>query len=639
VDRYNKVDGTFCSAHSQLYKDVLRGDWGYRGMTMSDWFAVHDTVEPIKAGLDLEMPFPVYRSGHLVASVQSGEVSEAEVDACVLKMLELRDRTKACHGNHSERSEVTAEASELAREIARSGMVLLKNKQATLPIANAASVALIGEFARDPVFTGGGSASCIPQYRHSPLEVLRDEFRHVEYALGMRTRRIIPVAPKEKLRAQHGLPGVDISFYNHGIDDPILTERGEDAKIWMLGEFRAGLKVPGSHVRLSTSLTPSTTGIHTLAVRCTGAFTLSINGVQVAAGPAVSISTEQFIFNHILLETRTEVSMVGRTSYNIELIMQGPSKLTIGEPTPYAATLAFEEAYSEDEAIEEAVRIAQSADVSIIYAGRNDQYESEGFDLDTIELPTNQARLIQAVSAASKKTVVVLHCGNPIDVSVVIEHVDAILLAHFPGQEGARAVADLLTGRACPSGKLATTWFKTLDDAPSFAHFPPRKLEDGTVEVRYAEGVGVGYRAPRLEDRVQWPFGFGLSYTTFETSGLEVAVDEGAKPAVLRCSVRVKNTGTVAGREVVQLYVTPPPAASIGGVWRPGRELKAFVKTPKLITGEEQQVDLVVELDMACSHWEEERRAWRLAPGVYGVMIANQRGEFIVVQERFWNHL
>lgn len=604
---------------------------------MSDWFAVHDSVNPVKAGLDLEMPFPVFRGGRLLAKVKAGEVSEAEIDACTLRMLELRDRTRACHREEAERSEIREETGNLAREIARDGMVLLKNESGALPVGKTATVALIGEFSKDPVITGGGSASCIPQYRHSPLDVLRAEFQKVEFAQGVRTRRIVPAVSKEKTRASNGLPGVDVAFYND--DSPykkVFSEVSEDGTVWMLGEFKPGLKVPGSHVRLTTTLTPSTTRSHSLAVRCTGSFTLTVNGEQILSGPAIPISTEQFIFNHILLEVQVEIPMIANTPYEIELTMQGPSKLSIGEPTPYAATLAFEEAYSEDDAIAEAVSIARSSDVSIIYAGRSAQYESEGFDLESIKLPANQTRLVRAVATASKKTVLVLHAGNPIDVSEVIEEVDAVLLAHFPGQEGAHAAADLLTGRVSPSGRLATTWFKTLEDAPSFEHFPPKRLEDGKVVVEYKEGVGVGYRASGLQGRVRWPFGHGLSYTSFEHRDLEVELDNATEEPKLRCSVWVKNSGEMEGKDVVQVYVKPTASAE---VWRPERELKGFSKTQLLRPGEEVRVVVKIPVDMACSFWDEKERSWRIEPGPYGVVVGSQEAGFEISRGKTWNYL
>lgn len=604
---------------------------------MSDWFAVHDTVAPIKAGLDLEMPFPVYRGGRLVEKVKAGEISEAEVDARAIKMLELRDRTRACHSQEPERSVISEATGVLAREIACSGMVLLKNENNTLPAPPSSTVALIGEFARDPVGTGGGSASCIPQYRHSPLDVFRQTFNCVDFAQGVRVRRIVPLISKGQTRAKNGMPGVDIAYYNKGsLEGPILSQSGEEGQVWMLGKFKPGLQVPGSHIQLSTTLIPKTTGNHTLAVRCTGSFVLKIDGKEISSGPAIPISTEQFIFNHILLEVRTKLSMQAQAEYQIELIMQGPEKVSVGEPTPYAASLCFEEAYSEDEAIKEAVAIARNNEISIVYAGRNEQYESEGFDLESIQLPANQSRMIRAVAAASRKTVLILHAGNPIDVSEVIDDVDAVLLAHFPGQEGARAAADILTGHVSPSGKLATTWFKTLSDAPTATNFPPKRHEDGSVTVQYAEGVGVGYRATGLKDKVRFPFGHGLTYTSFVYRRIEVSVGGDKEESELTCSVSVRNSGKKAAKNVVQVYITPP---SDTRRWRPEMELKGFTKTKLLSPGEEVTAMVKIPLDMACSYWEEEERAWRVQPGSYGVVIGDQRTGFDVVKGKLWNHL
>ncbi|KAG7114497.1 beta-glucosidase K like protein [Verticillium longisporum] len=175
---YNKVDGAFCSENKPLMEGVLRAQWGYKGITMSDWFAVHNTAAPIQAGLDLEMPFPIFRGARLVKAVESGEVTIGEVDARVLKMLELRDRTKACHGISSEKSIINEKTNRLAWELAASGIVLLKNEQEALPLdltqSSADTVAVIGEFARDPVITGDGSASCTPQYRSSPINLWKE---------------------------------------------------------------------------------------------------------------------------------------------------------------------------------------------------------------------------------------------------------------------------------------------------------------------------------------------------------------------------------------------------------------------------------------------------------------------------------
>lgn len=660
---------------------------------MSDWFATHSTVAAVKAGLDLEMPFPIFRGDKLIKEVELGTVTEDDINQRALKMLELRDRTAACHADEPERSEISEKTNQIARELASGGFVLLKNEDGTLPLSTTQSrrpikVAVIGEFAAEPPLTGGGSASCRPQYRQSPVELLRQALGEehggssavvVEYAPGVRTRRIIPAAPTAQLTAADGRRGVDVAYFNDdGSDEPVLAEFQESAEVFMLGQSKPGLRVvPGSRLEMSTMLTPATTGAHTLAVRCTGAFSLAVDGAEVLArADPPDITTEQFIFNPRLRETRAPqpLAMTAGRPYRIRLTMHsrdpgmnssgagsGP-----GEPTPYGAALCFEEARSPEQAIAEAAALARDADVSIVFCGRGGQHESEGFDLvgedGDAALDAEQAALAEAVAAAAAqsggRTVLVLHCGNPIELSDdLVGAADAVLLAHFPGQEGPAALVDVLTGRVSPSGRLATTWFRTVRDAPSYGHFPAsarRKAggdgagdgdRGGPVEIAYAEGVRVGYRClgpdaeedPAAGRRVRWPFGFGLSYTSFAYDGLRVAVDEGPREgaAVLRCAVGVANVGGREGREVVQLYVRPSGEEP---VWRPERELKAFTKI-LLQPRERRVVDLEVDLKVACSYWDEGLRAWKMVAGRYGVEVGGCRGEFTVAKTVVWDHL
>ncbi|KAF5672022.1 thermostable beta-glucosidase b [Fusarium heterosporum] len=635
---YNKVDGQFCSQNSSLTQRVLRDEWKFKGLTMSDWFGTHATTEPVKAGLDIEMPFPVFRGEKLLKAVDSGLVKEDEIDILVLRALELRNRTRDALEFKDERSDVNEETNQLAREVATGGMILLKNEDNALPIKSEqiSRIAVIGEYAVDPVITGGGSASCIPQYKHSPLDILRKRLPGtVQYSPGVRTRRIIPVAPLEKLISPEAKPGVVVRYYNMNDPKPVLEEFQEEANVWMLGNFKKGLEPLGSRLEIVTKLTPETSGSHTLAVRCTGEFSLSVNGDQVLSGEEAKVTTEQFIFNHILLESQVQVPMDAGVAYDIKLSMAGPQKLQIGEPTPYAAALCFEEYYSEDAAIAEAVEMARGAERAIIYAGRNDQYESEGFDLEDIRMPENQTKLINAVAAVAQKTILVMHCGNPIDVSAFVNNVDAILLAHFPGQEGAAATVDLLVGDACPSGRLATTWFKTLQDWPSYGNFPAKQPESGDPYLQYAEGVAVGYRAPASKDRARWSFGHGLSYTTFSHSNLQVFVDEASVPKKLKCLIEVQNTGTISGKEVVHVFVRPSKATK---VWRPEEELKGFSKI-LLEPGQKRQVDVDMDLAVACSYWDDHLNIWRLDAGTYEVVVAGQKAMFTVSKSSTWNTL
>lgn len=341
---------------------------------------------------------------------------------------------------------------------------------------------------------------------------------------------------------------------------------------------------------------------------------------------------ENFLFEPLHLEHRVNVSMPELRSYPIRLVMQNRlAKPGDYEPNPHGATLAFQEAIVNEEGIAQAVSIAADSDVSIVYVGRNGEYESEGFDMTKIALPEPQISLIKHVAAASKRTVVILYCGNPIDVTDFVDDVDSIINAHFPGQEGGQALTDILTGKVNPSGRLATSWPKRLDreHVPSFDSFRARLDNDQGYTIDYTEGIEVGYRAPTSAETSRWPFGFGLSYTTFNYSDLSVISEDGK----VFVSLKVRNSGPVAGHEVIQVYVIPPSTAS---VWRPKRELKGFTKIWAL---PDQSVDVRVELDTkhAGSFWDESICQWHLESGTYGIIVGDLGDSFKVERELTWN--
>jgi beta-glucosidase len=357
----------------------------------------------------------------------------------------------------------------------------------------------------------------------------------------------------------------------------------------------------------------------------------------VLSGSAPSITTEQFLFNPKLLESRVQLAMNAEQNYYVKLVTHS-REMMVGEPTPYGATLCFEEHYSTDEAISEAADLAAQSDVSVVFAGRNGQHESEGFDLSMILLPDNQTNLIKAVAAASKRTILVLYCGNPIDVSPYVEEVDAIVVTHFPGQEGGQALADIITGKVNPSGKLATTWFRKLSDAPSFQHFPASLEAEHRPEIRYTEGIAVGYRSPDADMKARYQFGFGLSYTTFGYSNIEARItpnDKKEKPSNLQCSFTVTNTGFRVGKEAVQLFISCPNSVT---AWRPRRELKAFTKV-SLQPGEELHVVLNMDLLVACSYWDETASSWRMEKGLYTAHVEECKCTFEIIEEVVWNSL
>ncbi len=256
-----------------------------------------------------------------------------------------------------------------------------------------------------------------------------------------------------------------------------------------------------------------------------------------------------------------------------------------------------------DALLAEAVAAAQSAEVAVVFAGLPDRYESEGFDRDTLAMPEGHLRLIDAVAAANPNTVVVLTCGSVVECPWA-DSVRAILYVGLPGQAGGEAIADLLYGEVNPSGKLTESWPYTYADCPTAGCF-------GTKDAQYREGIYVGYRYyDKAGVPVRWPFGYGLSYTTFACSDLKVEGD--------RVSVAVTNTGTVPGAEVVQLYIAPHTA----GLHRPVRELKGFQKV-FLQPGERQAVEFILS-DRCFALWQD---GWKIPAGSYDILVGDLKAE------------
>ncbi|KAF4282489.1 hypothetical protein KXX16_000019 [Aspergillus fumigatus] len=641
---YNKLNGTHTTEHPFL-KEILRDEWAYNGCLVSDWFATKSCAASINAGLDLEMPGPsVLRGPKLVAAVRDGVVDEKAVDECVSRVLALVEKTRESHSLEPERSEIIPETNALALKIASEGIVLLKNEQGVLPLdmRRAPKIAVIGVPASEPVVSGGGSASAPPQYLQKPLDYLRDAHPFpslVKYIRGVNTNRIIPIVPLDCTTSRNGSPGFDVAYYNEDSDIPVYTEHQKTPVVAMVRNLKPGLTEPGFSCEISTTITPKTTGPHTLAARVTGSFSLFVESKAVLSVPKQhEVTMEDFLFEPARLEHRTSVFMEAGKPYLVRLLSRARiPRENDYEPTPHGATLCYEEFSDERAAIAEAVQAAFSADVSIIFAGRNQQYESEGFDLESMSISEPQVRLIRAVTAVSKKTVLVLNCGNPIDVSPFVNEVDAILNAHFPGQEGGQAIANILTGKTTPSGRLATTWPKKFDEehVPTYHNFPARLTERG-YEIKYEEGLQIGYRHPQSQRTAQWQFGHGLSYTTFEYSGLTVSgqkMTEEAGDSDLKISVRVKNTGIYPGHEVVQLYISPPDSTK---VWRPARELKGYAKV-WILPGESETVAISLNKKHACSYWDEDAKQWRLEPGTYRLLVGPFSTPFEIEHSLVWS--
>lgn len=369
---------------------------------------------------------------------------------------------------------------------------------------------------------------------------------------------------------------------------------------------------------------------------------------QVLSAPAIVSNAEDLLFTPHKLEKSITYPMEAGRSYAVELHVhdQKSPKQKPDEPGAYAAALCFQEEHSSEKAIAAAAEAAARSDVAVVFAGRNAEHECEGCDLPDIQIPGDQVQLIQAVAAKSKKTVVVLFGGGALDVSAFVDSVDAILFAHYPGQEGGAAIADVLAGKINPSGKLATTWPRRLEDAATWKHFPAQRGSDGVVTLSLVEGLEVGYRRDwaQVADGPQYLFGFGLSYTSFSCENLALhpsTLRSTESAAEISVKLTLANTGPVAGSEVVQVYVAP--SSKNGSLtMHPMRALKGFKKVA-LEAGESKDVEIVLDAKSALSYWDTAISKWRIEKGQYTISIGNGDNalskDLTVAEDQEWLHL
>ncbi|KAF3384817.1 Beta-glucosidase B [Penicillium rolfsii] len=647
---YNALDGHFCS-QTPLIKSLLRDDWKYTGCMMSDWYGTKSTNEALEAGLDLEMPGPsVFRGSKLLDAIKRKEISEGALDAAVARVLTMIDRTSPSHSDKEEESLIRDSTSAMALKTASEGIILLKNEKKILPLdmTGHLKIALIGAAAVNPSITGGGSACAKPQYVHTPLKCFQDACKdpnQVSFVHGVNAHHIVPLMPVNMMQSQNGLPGVTVDYYLDSSDTPVYSEHSQQPVVVMLGRLKPGLTQTGFHFIMKTTITANQSGNHTLAVQATGEFTLHVDGIEVLSKPAPVMSVEDLLFEPKKLETTIKFQMEAHKPYKVVLRTHSrdvPSP--DGELSPHSAKLCFMEEHNDRVAIAEAVNAAARSDVSIIFGGRTHEHESEGFDLQTLKLPESQIRMIKAVASVSERTIFVMHCGNPIDVSDFVDDVDVVVAAHFPGQEGAQAIIDIITGKTNPSGKLATTWPMQLDESsvPSFGNFPAQDYGNGPV-IRYREGLQLGYRSSNTASSVRWPFGYGLSYSTFQFKNLQVIVYDSMNGEVplntfsktVSIAVDVKNTSDRAGYEVIQVY-SQPPLHPI--VWRPQSELIAFTKA-WLEPNETRRIGLSISQRDISGYWDSAAKCWRSLNGDYKISTGGLSVHLQIEDMGTWNGL
>ena len=497
---YNRFNGGYCANDAALLNGILRDEWGFEGFVVSDWYAVVSTIDAARAGLDLEMPGPGRAYGaRLAAAVAGGDVPEADLDAAAGRLLGVFDRLGALDDppEQEERFEDRPEHRAIAREAATESIVLLRN-EGVLPLepGSLRSLAVVGPNAERAQLMGGGSAKLRPYYRVAPLDAIRERFGagvDVRHERGVDIDRTVPELPapfRYEVFAGTELAG-----------EPVRTGEREDG---LLMFFRAPAEVPDPEsfsMRARGSFTAEAGGGHEFTLVLAGSGRLLVDGSPVVEAAAPPPGGEFFRMASDEISGTLELA-AGQT---VELVLEWSSPGAVADFK--GAKVGCRPPLAPD-ALDRAVAAAAEADAAIVVVGTNDDWETEGRDRASMDLPGDQNELVERVLAANPRTVVVVNAGSPVTLPWA-DRAPALLDVWFGGQEMAGALADVLAGAADPSGRLPTTFPVVAEHNPSHGNFPG---ENG--ECRYGEGVLIGYRwyeARRLP--VRFPFGHGLSYT------------------------------------------------------------------------------------------------------------------------------
>ncbi|MCX6280608.1 MAG: glycoside hydrolase family 3 C-terminal domain-containing protein [Bacteroidetes bacterium] len=613
MSAYNKVNGWWCSENNVLLTDILKHDWGFKGLVVSDWVSTHSTMNAANNGLDLEMPTgDVFSMANLKKAITEGKVSEETINDKVSRILRVKFKAGLFDKHFIPDTTVLTSQGhkKLALEIAEESIVLLKNQEGLLPLTpgKLKKIAVIGPNAAVCRVGGGGSSRVNPCYSISPLEGIKKlagSGTQVVFAQGdeLRSWSFIPVKAdflcpegvkgkglkaefftNDKLEGKFAFTRIDSNLYFNWEDDPPAPGIGKD----------------NYSVRWSGTITPPETRAYTF-------YTASDDGVRLF------IDGKQIISNwtdHGTTVDSGKIDLVSGKPYSIRVEYYengGSAVLMMGWDLPQKK--------AGNAMIADAVEAARTSDVAIIFAGTSDSFESEGFDrVGGLNLPGSQDELIKAVAEANPKTIVVLNTGTPVITERWLNKVPALLEAFFPGQEGGNAVAEILFGKHNPSAKLPFSFISGYDQTPAYAHYMDKDLD-----APYNESIFVGYRYLEKNKLLPtFPFGFGLSYTTFSYSGLRVEEKPGGTFLV---SLKVKNTGKKEGSETVQLYVSDDHSR----VPHPVKELKGFAKV-SLMPGEEKTVNINLNR-RSFSYFDTNLHQWKADPGNFDILAGSSSAD------------
>ena len=627
MDSYNLINGSHATQNEFLNLKVLKGEWGFQSILMSDWDATYDGVAAANNGLDLEMPSARFmNAATLLAAVKNGSVKESTIDDKVLRLLRTALRYGFLDRPQFDPADSTYSVADRAVALngALESITLLKNEGHALPLepAKVKTIAVIGPNAWPAVPGGGGSSQA-------------DAFEPVSIVTGIANL----AGPNVTVLYSRGLPELGEIFWRTRWEGAIQvddypskdftgtpqssTEQG--FANWSETGWESEAATPHS-IRYTAHYKAEKAGKYLVLAAASGwggnGFKVLVNGKEV------------------LHQERAEGQVP--QSAAVELAA-GETASVVAELSPRTISPRFGlgVAYLPELIPAEAKEMAAKADVVVVAAGFNTQSEGEGHDR-TFALPWGQDALIESLAAVNPRTIVTLTGGGAMDTRGWLDKVPALLHLYYLGQEGGTAVGQILFGQHNPEGKLPVSLERSWEESPSASLYYPIKGADTSLHVTETGHPAVDYVIPHVkyEDKLMvgyrywtttgkhplFPFGFGLSYTTFGFAHLQ-APTTAASGSTVPVSFDVTNTGSVGGAEVAQLYVSDPSST----VKRPERELKGFAKV-RLAPGETRRVTLNLDA-RAFSYWDEAAHKWTIDPGKFVVRVGDSSENTPLVAE------
>jgi beta-glucosidase len=628
MSSYNLANGHYTSENAYLVQQVLKKDWGFNGVYMSDWGATHNGLAAATSGLDLEMPTGRFMNrATLLPALKAGKLKVALIDDKVRRLLNLAERFSWMKTDETDLSipRYNQEGRHAALQGAREGMVLLKNQGGLLPLDSSKlkTVAVIGPNAFPANATAGGSGH-VPSFNAvSFLTGISDKLGsrvNVTYAAGLHSLRSQTILTPFTTAAAGGRSGVSVeSFDNEAMKGAPVATRvepqfatgspgfgGDPEFLQILDTLRpeqmqsvlSGLmNTPREHPneRWTAYYTPTAAGDHTLYVQ--------------------NISTYRLLVDDKVVIDSSRIPRAALQQVSLQLDAR-PHKVVL-EPVGPSATggRGFWRVgvFRDDSVVDPNVRqLAAKADAVVVAVGFDGDIETEGADRE-FRLPPGQDRLIEEVAAANPNTIVVITAGGSVDVTPWLDEVRALICAWYPGQEGGTALAEVLLGETDPSGRLPISWDRKLEENAAAANYYYND-PGNAARIVYREGVFVGYRGYQKNNvKPQFPFGYGLSYTSFEYSNLKVSA--ASSKALYNVTFDVKNTGSRKGADVAQIYIAPGKSR----VPRPVRELKGFARV-ELAPGESRKITVPLN-GRSFAYYDVANKRWQADAGRYSVQL------------------